>query len=95
MYKNQEQNEKLLEAILSESGISKAGSKIIMAIYLKQKEIINTLEQFIDTDRYTYNYFRNEINTLLEKVDPEEAARRKNNYCESLTGLRAPSATIL
>ena len=90
-----DKGEKLVEAILEESGMSGSSVQLIKAIFQKQQEILIALEDVVRNAGYRNQHTERRLDELLEKVDPEEAEKRKQNRCESSGGIRTPSQCLI
>ena len=94
-----EQNNEMLEAILEESGLSQTMQELIRKIYKTQQETIRAMEEFLRHDEWRRRYVDDRLEKLLEKVDPEEAKKQKNDLaCEdraSITLRSMPKSTLI
>lgn len=76
-------SEKMIDAILRESGFTEATQELIKTIFNRQQEIIIALNDIVRKNGYQQKYNEKRLNELLEKVDPEEAEKRKRNDWQS------------
>ena len=89
-------SEKLVEAILDEAGMPRSAILLIKTLFQKQQEILITLEDVIRSKEYRRKYVDKRLDELLEKVDPEEAAKRKQRSgIESSAGPKVPSRGLI
>jgi len=88
--------EKLVQAILDESGMSVPSAQLIKIIFQKQQEILLALEDVIRSEGHRSQYVDKRLDELLEKIDPEKAeAKRKQPQCDSSAGPRIPSRCLI
>lgn len=90
-----DKSEKMVRAILKESGTNESTQELIVTIFQKQQEILIALEDIVRNENYHNQYVEKRLDELLEKVDPEEAEKRKRNLCEAGTELRLPSQCLI
>ena len=99
MTRDNEQNNEMLKAILGESGLPQTFLELIRKIYKTQQETIRAMEEFLRHDEWRQRYVDDRLEKLLEKVDPEEAKKRKNGIaCEdraSITLRSMPKSTLI
>jgi hypothetical protein len=86
----------MINAILKESGMPETSKQLIRALYRKQQEIIIALDDTVRSIGYRERHVESRLDELLEKVDPEEAEKRKNQpNCESSAGPRLPGRCLI
>jgi hypothetical protein len=86
----------MINAILDESEITETLKQLIRALYRKQQEIIIALDDTVRGIGYRERHIESRLDELLEKVDPEEAERRKNQpNCEKAAGPRLPGRCLI
>ena len=79
MRQDLDKGEKLVEAILEESGMSVSSAQLVKSIFQKQQEILIALDDVVRNSRYQNQHIEKRLDDLLERVDPEEAAKHKRN----------------
>ena len=72
-------SEKLVEAILDESGMNTASIQLIKIIIQKQQETIMALERISKTEDQWRQYIHVKFDELWKKVDPSKFSECKKN----------------
>ena len=92
-------NDTILSAIISEAenmGIPKTFVAFILKIYNDNQELSRCIEGLMHSQEWQFKKLEKWISALEEKVDPEKAAQRKNQICESAgSACRIPKKGIL
>lgn len=81
----------MVGSILEDEPMSPPAKQLIKAIFKKQQEILIALDDVVRNQEYRNQHMGKRLDELLEKVDPEEAKKGKQNLCESSGGIRVPS----
>jgi hypothetical protein len=93
---SRDESEEMINAILEESGMTETSKQLIRALYRKQQEIIIALDDTVRGIGYRERHVESRLDELLEKVDPEEAKKRKNRpNCEKSAGPRLPGRCLI
>ena len=92
---DQDKSMDMINAILEDEAMSLPAKQLIKAIFKKQQDILIVLDDVVRSQGYRNQYTEKRLDELLEKVDPEEAKKRKQNQCESSGGIRVPSRSLI
>jgi hypothetical protein len=96
--KDRDESVEMVNAILESELISLPGKQLIKAIFKKQQEILIALEDIVRNQEYRNQHTEKRLDELLEKIDPEEAEKRKRNTLtrgEASSGTRVPSRCLI
>lgn len=92
---DRDESMEMINSILEDELMSPPAKQLIKAIFKKQQEILIALDDVVRNQGYRNQYTERRLDELLEKVDPEEAKKRKQNQCESSGGMRVPSRGLI
>jgi len=92
--KDLDKSEVMVNAILIDEALSEPAKQLIKSIFQKQQEILIALQNIVSQEGYRNQHIEKRLDELLEKVDPEKAAKRKECISESSAGIRIPSVHL-
>ena len=95
MRQDRNESEEMVKAILQDSGVNEPAQQLIKSIFQKQQEILLALEDIVRNNGYQQQSNDRRLNELLEKVDPKEAEKRKQNLCGASAELRLPGRCLI